>query len=278
MNTVAPSLSIIRQLVQFFGLAYAISWLIWSPYYLPMEVPVNQLPYVHLLGSLGPMLAAVILIYREQGPKGLRQLGGQTTSIRRMVRWLSVGILAPVLILVLMISFVCITQRHFPDWQHLFSSAEFGFLSPAVYILYTIFFFGLGEEVGWRGFVLPRLQRQHSAFTANLIIVGFWAIWHWPLFLNPLGGYRQMDIGGIIGWLFSLFTGGLLFTWLFNSSRGNVLACALFHGLMDVVFLADLDVPQLATYTGMLITLWGIYVWLVYKPANLSNFPKITAS
>lgn len=274
MKMVGPSAN--ATLIRFFGLAYAISWLGWSPYYLPLGVPADLLPYVHLLGSLGPMLAAFILIYRQQGLTGIRQLFGKAPVGSYSLRWLSIALLSPLIVLALIISFVCITQHHPPDWQKLVSSGEFDFLSPGVYIAVNIVFFGLGEEVGWRGFVLPRLQTRYSAFTANLIISGFWAIWHWPLFLNPLGGYMHMDPGGVIGWLFSLVTGGMLFTWLFNSSRGNVLACALFHGMMDVIFMTDLNLPQLTTYTGMLVTLWGIYVWFVYKSTSLSPFPKVT--
>ncbi|HLL96613.1 MAG TPA: type II CAAX endopeptidase family protein [Spirosoma sp.] len=276
MSTLATSTSINRQLTQFFGLTYAISWLIWSPYYLPLGVPAHQLPYVHLLGSLGPMLAALVLIFREQGFGGLRRLAGQADSRRHFFRWMIIGFVLPIFVLHLIISFICIRQHDGVDWNLLFSSREYAFLSPGVYVLTNLFFFGFGEEVGWRGYALPRLQSRYSAFTANLIITAFWAFWHWPLFLNPLGGYGHMDIGELIGWLFSLVTGGVLFTWLFNSSRGNVLACALFHGMMDVVFMANLNLPQLSTFTGIVVTTWGLYVWLTYKPVNLSKWPKVT--
>jgi hypothetical protein len=46
--------------------------------------------------------------------------------------------------------------------------------------------------------------------------------------------------------------------------------------MMDIVFMADLNIPMLETYTGVLITLWGIYVWLSYGHANLAPTPKIT--
>lgn len=265
------------QLARFFGLAFAISWLLWSPFYLPLGIPSGNLPYFHLLGSLGPMLAALLMLYQQNGVKSFRQLAGQNPFDRHFVRWLLIGFGLPVLLLVIAVGVASVLFDQLPDLKGLFAGHEFKFLSPIAYVMANIVFFGLGEEVGWRGFALPRLQTKYSAFTANLILTLFWAIWHWPLFFNPFGGYQYMDAGGVLGWLFSLVTGGIVFTWLFNSSRGNVLACALFHSMMDVVFLADLNIPQLSTYLGALITLGGLYVWLVYRPARLSRSPRVTS-
>lgn len=276
MENVPTKSTVNRQLRWFVGLTFAISWILWSPFYLPLPVPVAKLPYVHLLGSLGPMLAALVLAFQGQGLAGIRRLNGLPRSGWQSARWLAIGFLAPIGLLIFLIGIISPARQQVPDCQVLLAGQEFAFLSPVVYVLVDIIFFGLGEEVGWRGFVLPRLQTRYSAFRANLIITLFWAIWHWPLFLNPFGAYRHMDLGDGVGWLFSLVTGGMLFTWLFNTSRGNVLACALFHGMMDVVFIADLRIPQVTTYIGALITLWGLYVWFVYKPASLSPFTKVT--
>lgn len=230
-----------------------------------------------MLGSMGPLLASLLLLYRERGLAGIRALLGLERLGWVFTKWLLIGFGTPILLLLVIIGITLATHHQAPEWRGLFLGQEFGFLSPLSYILANFIFFGLGEETGWRGFALPRLQTRFSAFTANLILTAFWAIWHWPLFLNPLGGYIHMDIGGIAGWLFSLLTGGILFTWLFNSSRGNVLACALFHSMMDVVFMADLNLPQLSTYAGILITLWGLAVWQVYGRATLSSSPKLTS-
>ncbi|WP_338874663.1 type II CAAX endopeptidase family protein [Spirosoma sp. SC4-14] len=266
------------RLARFFGLAYFISWLAWSPYYLPLNTPPSWLPYGHLLGSLGPMLASLILLYHERGFAGIRALAGGQRPGWPSLKWLLIGAGAPILLLLILIGIGLPSHPKAPNWQGLFLGQEFKFLSPVAYVLVNFFFFGMGEEIGWRGFALPRLQTRFSAFTANLVLTGFWALWHWPLFLNPLGGYIHMDIGGIVGWLFSLITGGILFTWLFNSSRGNVLACALFHSMMDVVFMADLNLPHISTYAGILVTLWGASVWLIYGRVTLSHSPKVTSN
>lgn len=258
----------------FYGLACAVSWFIWSPYYRSLDVPVGWLPYVHGLGSLGPMLAALVLTGYQTGPAGLRRLL-ENVLTRRSVRWLVIGALSPVVVLLGVISLVYVTHRQLPSGSAGLIAPEFASVSPWVVVAINLFCFGFGEEVGWRGYVLPRLQARYSAFTANLILTGGWAVWHWPLFVNPLGNLGQMNFGEGIGWLLSLVTGGMLFTWLFNTSRGNWAACALFHGSMDLVFLADLGLPVVSSYTGAIVTLWGLWVWFAYGRSSLSVRPRV---
>ena len=64
----------------------------------------------------------------------------------------------------------------------------------------------------------------------------------------------------VAGWLLRLATGSLLFTWLYRGSRGSVMACALFHGLMDVAFLADLGNPTIQPTVGALVMVLGVGV------------------
>ena len=130
--------------------------------------------------------------------------------------------------------------------------------------------FGLGEEVGWRGFALPRLQARHSALVATLLLTVGWAVWHIPLFLyRP--GYTGLGIAGVAGWLFSLVTGAVLLTWLYNSSRGSLLVVALFHATVDVVFTSTSSSPMVVNVLGAFITVWGILVVMVAGPRFLSR-------
>jgi len=82
------------------------------------------------------------------------------------------------------------------------------------------------EEIGWRGFALPILQRRMSPLWAGLVLGIIWGIWHLPAFL--LSGTPQS------AWSFTDFFIGtvalsLIATALFNASRGSILLPALFH-------------------------------------------------
>jgi membrane protease YdiL (CAAX protease family) len=152
----------------------------------------------------------------------------------------------------------------------LLSTEEFqAFSFPAIFI-YNLVFFGFGEEAGWRGFALPRLQSKLNALSASILLTAFWAAWHIPLFFyRP--GYTNMEMSGVFGWIFSLLTGSILITWLYNSSKGSIFICAVFHSTIDIAFTGNNSDKNISGYMGILITIWGILTILVFKPKNLAK-------
>ncbi|MCA9924692.1 MAG: CPBP family intramembrane metalloprotease, partial [Anaerolineales bacterium] len=94
-------------------------------------------------------------------------------------------------------------------------------------LLVTLFLRGpMGEELGLRGFALPRLQTRMSPFKASVIIGIFWAAWHIPVLLNR-------DPVSIVAFLLLAFVLSFIFTWLFNGSGGSLLPVLLFHTLQN---------------------------------------------
>jgi membrane protease YdiL (CAAX protease family) len=91
-----------------------------------------------------------------------------------------------------------------------------------------IFFFGggLNEEPGWRGLAVPRVQVRFSPLVAGLIIGVIWSTWHFPLHAVSSFG------SGLAGFPFRFVYNvplGVLFSWLYNRSGGNLFACVLLH-------------------------------------------------
>ncbi|MEP6834918.1 MAG: CPBP family intramembrane glutamic endopeptidase [Gemmatimonas sp.] len=259
-------------LLAFFVLAYAISWIIWAPLWLPRlgvhGLPV--LPFHHALGALGPISAAFIVSTVESGRAGAVDLMRRMGFWRNRIGWIVFALCGPLV----MLAFSQIGEQwyaaHPVDLIAFARSREFPQFSGIGFLTYNILTFGYGEETGWRGFALPRLQARHSALASTLILTGGWALWHVPLFLyRP--GYLMMSGPGIVGWLFSLLTGAVLLTWLFNESRGSVLAVAFFHAAVDVAFTSDRSSPLVVNAAGAVITLLGIVVLLVAGPKYLSR-------
>jgi uncharacterized protein len=89
----------------------------------------------------------------------------------------------------------------------------------------------LGEELGWRGFALPRMQARHSALAASLIVGAAWGIYHFPLFLlgsptRPLALFLPFAIGAVI---MSIF-----YTWMYNGTGGSLLIVVLLHATTNL--------------------------------------------
>lgn len=253
--------SVAGDFAAFFSLACAISWFIWSPLWLPAlgvrGLPV--LPYHHAFGAIGPLAAAFAVTAALSGWQGVRDLLGRMVAWRGRARWILVSVAGP---------FVLLGAALLATWplglgemslRGVGTSREFPFWPPAVFFLYNVVSFGFGEETGWRGFAVERLQQRYSPVIASLLLTPAWALWHLPLFLyRP--GYATMDLAALAGWIASLTTGSILLGWLYNASRRSVLVVALFHASVDVVFTADIASPVVVTATGALITLCGLAV------------------
>lgn len=260
-----------KALFTFIGLAYLISWTIWLPLYGHIFGISNlpQLPFHHGLGGLGPLLAAFLttaLYFKKDGPSGLLSKCFQF----RPILYLAIALVSPFVLVVIASVMSYLVSGSAINLSCILISREFPQFNLFTLFLYNLFFFGFGEEVGWRGFALPLFQKKFNALTASVVLTVFWALWHLPLFFyRP--GYAAMEITGIIGWIFSLLTGSVLLTWLYNSSKGSILVCAVFHATIDIAFTADMADKNVVNYMGFLITLWGILTILIFKPKNLGR-------
>src|SRR5215213_1666936 len=168
-------------LLFFFVLAFAFSWVVWAPAVFlargPSE-PRTLAALFHLAGGLGPMVSAFVVTALSGESAGVRELLGRVFRWRVGLGWWVVAVLGTP-ILFLLAAVAC--RLLFGGWPHLGEfgrSEEFAFLGLVPYWLANILFFGFGEEVGWRGFALPRLQIGRSALAAALVLGLFWAAWH----------------------------------------------------------------------------------------------------
>lgn len=125
-----------------------------------------------------------------------------------------------------------------------------------VKFLYQFFFFNAtGEETGWRGFVLPRLQNRFSPLFAALIITLFWVPWHFFLW--------QAEGSPVLTWQFWLdrtigvFLASVILVWIFNRSHGSILAAGISHAAMNT---AEAVIP---ISNGLILYLILLFVVLV---------------
>jgi membrane protease YdiL (CAAX protease family) len=259
-----------KQLLTYFGLAYLISWTIWLPLYAGIfgrtDLPV--LPFQHALGGLGPLISSFLTTWIFLRKDGVKNLLAKCLQLKPLI-YLGIALFSPFILAVIGIFMSYFIDKTPIDLSGLLRATEFPQFNILTFFIYNLIFFGFGEEVGWRGFALPRLQNKFNALNASLILTVFWALWHIPLFFyRP--GYTAMGFAGIMGWVFSLLTGSILLTWLYNSSKASILICAVFHSTIDIAFTADIAGVNVVNYMGFLITVWGFLTIFIFKPKNLA--------
>ena len=147
----------------------------------------------------------------------------------------------------------------------------------------AIFFGPLGEEFGWRGFALPRLQSRYSAFRSSIILGIMHTFWHTPLFF--IGGVAYGTIGenGFVTVPLSLglvMIGTFIYTFVLNNTKGSMLMAILIHLSANtadsIVFGMFPNLPESASFQIMALAQipgWIVVVVLiiVFGPARLSR-------
>lgn len=228
----------------------------------------------HAMGGLGPLIASFLTTWMFLGMKGLKVLLARCFQIKPFL-YLVIALCSPFILACLAGLLSSIITKQPLDLSGIFDAKEFPEWNILTIFIYNFVFFGYGEEVGWRGFALPRLQFKVHALSASILLTVIWALWHLPLFFyRP--GYTTMEWTGMLGWVFSLLTGSILLTWLYNSSRASILICAVFHSTIDIAFTANFADQNMMNYLGFLITIWGILTIIIFKPKNLASLPRET--
>jgi uncharacterized protein len=261
-----------RPLALFFAFAYAVSWLFWAPAVLARLGWIGPVPsrVLHLAGGLGPMLAAIAVTVATGGRPALARLGRGCVMGRR---WLLIAVLIPAALFFAATAIVAAFYGETIEWANIGRGTELADLPLGAYWLANLVFYGFGEEVGWRGFALPRLQSRAPALRASLLLALGWAGWHLPLFaFSP--GLSNLGVAGAAGWLVSLCLGSILLTWLFNSSGGSIAAVALFHAALDIFMMSPVA-PSLVNVMGAILTMGTVLLIPIFGRESLSRRPRV---
>lgn len=260
-----------NQLIYFMLVAYAISWSLTVSLALQAQGIVSlHIPFsLHYLSGFGPLLAALIVTALSEGKQGLNELLNSMLKWEVGLRWWLVA-LSPGLVLLLVSAGMRLSQGEGLSFATLAVIDHFPSLGMGT-ALFWILTFGLGEETGWRGFVLPRLQRRHNALVATLILWVFWSLWHLPLF------FYMYTFSVLPGLLIGLLAGSIVFTWIFNSTKGSVLMTIVFHGLFNYgTACSACKAGPSGAVISTLVMVWAVLVVFLYKPAALSRQGKHT--
>ncbi len=264
-------------LLTFFLLAFGLTWIFMitdamgSHEVLPFRLPI---PLLILMGYM-PTLAAVIVTWQTKGKEGVRALFKKLLIAQVGLGWYAFAIFG--LAVMYIATIILYNSIGFAPALPFLSAKTPPFSSPLelipkIAVLFVIVGIVNGEELAWRGFALPRLQSRYKALTSSLILGAIWTLFHLPLFFTVTGS-SQAD------WSFPSFllsTIGLtvLYTWIYNNTRGSVLLAYLFHAAANTwsqVFSIDhANQPVNWILTGVII-LVAVIVVMVTGTENLSR-------
>jgi membrane protease YdiL (CAAX protease family) len=210
-----------HRLASFVAIAYAFTWTVQGALaYSGMEASWTHSILIGF-GGFGPPVGAAVVVWASGG--SLRTWIGQMFKWRIGAKWWALALGLPAIILTVGVL--------------LFAAAGgpldlSGFESPFIYLFAMAWGTAWGggqEDLGWRGFMLPVLQDSYGALASSAVVGVTWATWHLPLFLNATTTHGGWALSQQLLWTVSIFAGSVLWTWMYNSTGGSVLAVAVFH-------------------------------------------------
>ena len=209
-----------------FVLTWGYFWLIWAPLRLADSLIA--------LGGFGPAVAAFLMLAITSGKPGVLSLLRSIVHWRVGANWYLVALLGlPVLnFLAFLVVPGVLADLVAPDLR-----------LPRLYlsemaISLTIGIAPVWEEIGWRGFAQPRIQRLYGPVVGSLILGVLWGVWHLPFFFGPLartGPEATLVSASIALAEFSIGLTGLsvVMAWVLNNCGGSTLMAILLHACFD---------------------------------------------
>ena len=246
-----------RQLTAYLLTTFAISWGIFGS---ALAFDFAQSPIV-ILGVWGPTLSAIIVTALFYGKDGVKRFFGRINA-KKGLRWF-LPLLGFFLVIGLAGHFVGSAATGME-----FDPKFWGWAWVAQVMLTQFLIAGMGEEFGWRGFALQRMQHMMTPFKASLLIAFFHLLWHAPTYWL---GQSMHNVPAIWAFFFIL-PWTIMFTWAYNKSQGSILVSVFFHAtsgaaLSYAAFLPDERVitisPDLITMTWLPDGLMGPYLGVV---------------
>lgn len=216
-------------LLWFFALTFALTWtsfiaagLLFDGPATSMTVPRNLL---FLLGTVAPSIVAVALTSASEGRNGVRVL------LRRLVQWRVGGrwyLFAITFMAAIKLAAALLHRAVTGEWPRFGHEAWYVMLAAT--FVSTAVMGQAGEEIGWRGFALPRLGARLGLGRASILLGIIWAAWHLPLFFLP--GTDKTGQSFTV-YLLQVTALSVAIAWLYAHTQGSLLLAMLMHAAIN---------------------------------------------
>ena len=220
-----------KKLFVFLILTFLWSWILWIIGLNDLSDGINQESIGKFLvfffvGVYGPTISAIITTLFFDGLIGVFEL------IKKLFIW-KVPLKYYVYLILLPLIFVIIGIALYSQFiGEIGGFDKMAYLSIPTILLAGLYAGPLGEELGWRGFLLPEFQKKYSNLKSAIIIGFIWFIWHIPLWWAPFGTLvsgEPISLIPVITYFTMLICLSIIITWLVINSKGSVLIAILFH-------------------------------------------------
>jgi len=215
--------------VLFFILAYIFTWTF------HLAIPLlgltftfditNSAMLLYLVGLLGPLASALFVTVRFDGLMGVKNLLKSALRWRFSPVWY---IFAIFVIALLMFANIGFHIKGIPIPSQWVGGFPLMLVAGQLWVV-------IGEEYGWRGFALPRLQNRIGPLGASLALGFLWASWHLPMFFIPGSPqYTDSFFHAFPMYVLIVTFWSIIMTMLYNRANGSVLACMIFHASLNI--------------------------------------------
>lgn len=250
-----------RQILVYFELTFLISWFFWGVVFITNRINGSGAPLIAgistLLVGFGPLIAAIIVVKVNGG--SVRRWFSQIFVWKVKLHWYLAALVIPILIISVSAELYSLLGGEVAKG---FDLNLLAMLIPL--FLWNTLLGGGQEELGWRGFALPKLQEKYTAFTASFILGVIHALWHLPMRLIP-GTYQANS--SFLLYTLSVIGIAVVCTWLYNNT-GSILPVMIFHGMNNTLPLfallpsfdpATMVIPEIPG----LLTITHVFVFLI---------------
>jgi membrane protease YdiL (CAAX protease family) len=220
-------------------IAFGIIWLLRNK-----TINDNQLNFYHSFAAIGPTIAAFVTSYLFYGKQGIWKLFAKLKFHLPNNKTILLTI-SPLLFFIIGLLVFKIVKSDYYNFDA-FSKLNWSSFNPFIIWLLPLLTYSVFEEIGWRGFLLPHLQQNFSAWKSTIILTLIWALWHIPFFF-----YRfDFSLGITIGFFFGIFVGAVILTSIYNSSKGFLIPAMTFHFLNNFCSEFDKEIIVAVLSTG----------------------------
>jgi len=250
-----------RRVALFFVATYALTWALFAPILLSGQ-PLFALPLglnaLFFFATVAPSLVACVLAAVQGGRRGLAALLGQATLWRFRLRWYVTALLLAALLDALALAVEILAGRGPRSLRLTFQ------------IQLVIPFAALGEEFGWRGYALPRLQKLSRPLPAALLLGIVWACWHLPYFVVA-GNYPSPAALYFIPFAIQIVASSVLISWIYNRTGGSLLATIIYHAALNIA----VAIPQSDGLGGLWVntSIFALCALLVARISSVFRRP-----